>query len=333
MSRPERERDWAERVVVAARSSVRGDVGATFRHDALLYDGVEGLVESTLPFVREGLADDEPVLVAMIEPHTDALRTALGTDADLVSFLDMEQVGRNPARIIPAWQDFLDQELPNAETVRGIGEPIWAGRSDAELDECHLHEALLNVAFDDGPAWQLICPYDVSGLPRQVVRRALRTHPAVVNHAARNTSRSYGGHEHGRASFGSALPKPPSDALTLPFAAGDLAAVRARSWAHGVTSGLADDRIDDLVLAVHELATNSVRHGDGGGQLRCWNSATACIVEVADDGVIQDPLAGRRLAEKTALRGRGLWIVNQLCDLVQVRSSSRGTTVRLHVWR
>jgi hypothetical protein len=29
--------------------------------------------------------------------------------------------------------------------------------------------------------------------------------------------------------------------------------------------------------------------------------------------------------------GRGVWLANQLCDLVQIRSAPRSTQVRLHI--
>jgi len=44
------------------------------------------------------------------------------------------------------------------------------------------------------------------------------------------------------------------------------------------------------------------------------------ICEVHDTGQIADPLAGRRLPSPTAVGGFGLWLVNHLCDLVQVRT-------------
>ena len=58
------------------------------------------------------------------------LRTELGSDAAEVLFTDMAEVGSNPARIIPAWRAFVDEH--GGRPVRGIGEPIWAGRTPAE---------------------------------------------------------------------------------------------------------------------------------------------------------------------------------------------------------
>ena len=77
-------------------------------------------------------------------------------------YADMSELGQNPARIIPAWRDFVDAGDGQASPRRGIGEPIWVGRSDVELIECQRHESLLNVAFDEAPTWWLLCPYDTS---------------------------------------------------------------------------------------------------------------------------------------------------------------------------
>ncbi len=79
----------------------------------------------------------------------------------------MTQLGSNPARIIPAWRDFLD-EHPGTP-VRGVGEPIWGGRRPAEIVECQLHEALLNVAISPATPLWLRCPYDATQLAESVL--------------------------------------------------------------------------------------------------------------------------------------------------------------------
>jgi anti-sigma regulatory factor (Ser/Thr protein kinase) len=90
------------------------------------------------------------------------------------------------------------------------------------------------------------------------------------------------------------------------------------------------EHIEELVLAVDELATNSIRHGGGSGTLRCWREGEALLCEVQDRGWIDAPLVGRRRPDPEASSGRGVWLANQLCDLVQIRSSSTGTVVRVH---
>ncbi|MGH9135732.1 MAG: MEDS domain-containing protein, partial [Acidimicrobiales bacterium] len=137
---------------------------AGFVHDLFLYADEDDFLAGTVPFVRGGLAAGEPVLVAVGAAKIGLLRDTLGDDADAVGFADMGEIGRNPAHIIPVWRQFVNQHASPRRRLRGIGEPVWPGRRPAELAECHRHETLLNVAFGDGPAWSLLCPYDAGAL-------------------------------------------------------------------------------------------------------------------------------------------------------------------------
>jgi len=76
-----------------------------------------------------------------------------------------------------------------------------------------------------------------------------------------------------------------------------------------------------------------VRHAGGDGTVQIWHTAEELICQVADRGQITDPLAWHRARSELALGGKGLWLVNQLCDLVQVRTSQAGTVARLHMRR
>jgi anti-sigma regulatory factor (Ser/Thr protein kinase) len=97
------------------------------------------------------------------------------------------------------------------------------------------------------------------------------------------------------------------------------------------TAGLSRERTTDLVLAASELAANSVRHGGGSGASSFWREPGALVVEVADAGRIEEPLVGRVRPTPTQHGGRGLWMANQVCDLVRIRSGATGTAVRLHM--
>jgi hypothetical protein len=141
----------------------------TFHHEAVFYAGDDEFVERSRAFIEDGLGRDEPVLVMVGERKLQLLREALGTRADRVHFADMGVVGRNPARIIPAWNRFVGDHAESGGGMRGIGEPIWAGRSDSELSECQLHESLINIAFATADEFRLICPYDTAALPEDVI--------------------------------------------------------------------------------------------------------------------------------------------------------------------
>jgi anti-sigma regulatory factor (Ser/Thr protein kinase) len=261
------------------------------------------------------------VLVAVAEDKRAVLQDALGDEADAVAFADMQELGRNPACIIPAWHDFLRDA--GSGPVVGIGEPVWPGRSDAELIECSRHESLLNLAFDGGRPWRLLCPYDTAQLAPEVLDEACRNHPHV-DHAR---SRAYEG-AHAVLERDDPLPSPTTSPAELLFGRDDLGLVRTFVAEQGRRAGFAGDRLDDLVLAANELATNSMRHAGGSGILRTWLHHGTFFFEVRDRGRIADPLAGRACPADLRGHGRGLWIVNHLCDLVQMRSSASGSVIR-----
>ena len=111
----------------------------------------------------------------------------------------------------------------------------------------------------------------------------------------------------------------------------ELPEVRALVHAHAKAAGLSQDRADDLVLAVSEVAANTLQHTRGPGILSVWHDDTEIVCEVHDDGVITDPMAGRRAPPPGALGGHGLWLVHQVCDLVELNSDTTGTTIRMHM--
>ena len=126
------------------------------------------------------------------------------------------------------------------------------------------------------------------------------------------------------------LPRPSGDVWEIPFAAEDLFELRrlVTSWA--TKEALPAEATEELVLAMHEIATNSVRHGGGMGMLRLWRTDATLVCEIQDAGYIRDPLRARRDPGNEATASRGLWITEQVCDLVEISSTPRGSQVRMH---
>ena len=302
-----------------------------FVHEAFLYGSEGEFLAGALAFIREGIEAGEPVLVVLSAEKIARLQAALGDDASAVDFADMAEVGANPARIIAAWREFVDEH--EGHTIRGIGEPIWAGRSASELAECHRHESLLNVAFADTAGFKLLCPYDVSALERDVVEEAQRTHPYVSEVGAFRESARYRGLEAISEPFAEPLEDAPASADQFRFDADSLASARGFVLERAEVFGLSHVQAKNLVLAVNEIASNSVRHGGGEGVLKTWREGDGVICQVEDRGRILEPLVGRERPVLDQASGRGLWLANQLCDLVQLRSGPTGTTVRIHTWR
>jgi anti-sigma regulatory factor (Ser/Thr protein kinase) len=303
---------------------------AGFQHQAMLYAGTQGFAEGALPFLREGIARNEPALVVVAPAKIALLREALGADAAQIRFEDMTAVGGNPARIIPLWRAFVREAGADGRPLRGIGEPISAERSEAELFECHRHESLLNLAFAEAPAFKLLCPYDVEALDPAVVARARCTHPLVQDEHGTVRSTAFHGLEAACEPCCAPLPAVPAEAQVIAIMPAGLATMRAAVGRRAARAGLTPARSADLVLAVNELATNSIRHGGGAGTLAVWDTSSALVCEVTDTGRIDHPLAGRELPKPGQVGRYGLWLVNQLCDLTEQRTHPHGNVVR--VW-
>jgi anti-sigma regulatory factor (Ser/Thr protein kinase) len=302
-----------------------------FQHDALFYRGDDGFLAGLVPFVRDGLEHDEAVVVAEPRTRLDLLRDALGGDASAVTFFDMAEIGQNPARIIGVWARVLQEHTDAGRTLRGVGEPAFVGRREAELVECRLHELLLNHAFDGGPSWRLLCPYDEEHLPRSATRGALHTHPGAMTADGRRLRGSYAPGAVTDA-FATELPRPTDAVLRGIYGSGDIPATRRTVGQYARKLGLPEEKVEILQLAASELATNSVRHGGGTGTVAMWVEPGAAVIEFSDSGLVSDPLTGRLMPPLEQEGGRGVYLVNQLCDLVQLRSSDNGTVVRVLTW-
>jgi anti-sigma regulatory factor (Ser/Thr protein kinase) len=305
--------------------------GDAFFHEVFLHSGDAQLLAGTAAFIRDGVARGEPTMVVMSAPHIEGLRRRLDADHRHVTFADRDELGANPSRMLAVWRGFVDAHAGDGR-LRGVGAPPLGRFTSPEVVEHERHEALLNVAFAGGRPWWLLCPYDVTGLEPDDLERTRRNHPFAWEQGAHQVCTSYVGPDATPDPFGAPLPEPPVTAVvdSLAFSYGKLRAVRElvadRAW----QAGLDPARVADMVLAVDELATNSVRHATGVGSLRIWREPGRLVCEVCDDGYLRDPLVGRLSPDDAPASGRGLWMVNQICDLVQVRSSTAGTTIRVH---
>ena len=150
--------------------------------------------------------------------------------------------------------------------------------------------------------------------------------------------RDGGCHEpHGRADqWWPALAGPDGtpSVIDVAFDDGTLHTLRPKVRAHAARAGFPRDRAEEVVLAVHELAANSVRHGGGAGRLRVWNLAGSLRCQVDDGELPGTTEPGPRSASDRPLinplpcvPGHGLWVVQRVADQVRSLSSPRGTSV------
>lgn len=299
-----------------------------FRHELYAYQGDSGFLRGAVSFIEDALGADETVLVAVGEDKQLMLRDALdGTDADRqVSFVDTGALGRNPGRLIPAWHDWIAKSVGDGLPVRGISESPWGAATPAERGELRYHEWLLNLTFATSPAWWLLCPYDVTSVEAAALDSARLCHPFQLSDGSHGPNPAFSDEPFRFEELAPAY----EASRALVYGPGALATVRGTVTECAARYGLRGDRLQELLVAVTEVAANSVRHGGGTGTLRTWGDADTLVCEFHDAGHIGDPLVGRSRPAPDQNGGRGLWLVHQLCDLVQIRSTAEhGTTVRL----
>jgi anti-sigma regulatory factor (Ser/Thr protein kinase) len=131
---------------------------------------------------------------------------------------------------------------------------------------------------------------------------------------------------------GPPLAAPPARAESFPYRL-DLARLRGVVRARARAAGLAPHRVVDLVLAVGEATANTVRHAGGAGMLRIWQDDAEIVCEVSDPGRMAGPRSGQLPPPAGSRGGRGLWIIHQACDRVELHSGEAGTVIRMHMRR
>jgi anti-sigma regulatory factor (Ser/Thr protein kinase) len=303
-------------------------------HQALLYRDEDELAVAVGAFIGDAVAAREPVLLALPGEHLHPFRELSGDLPPLV-FQDMRDAGRNPNCLLALMEDWIAARSDSGTggaggRVRIVSESIWPGRSYPEAAECLRHEALVNDVLADAPA-TLLCPYDAAHLDAETLAGAELTHPALLDGGRRRPSLAYPGLA--ALDLDAIWPLEPSGSPVHEHDPGTgLSQLRRSVAADPLVGALTPDRRSDLVLAVNEAATNAVRHGDGVGSARIWHDGRGLVTEISSDAAGPDQLAGRgRRPDPAADSGRGLWLINQVCDLVEMRSGDAGTTVRLHM--
>jgi anti-sigma regulatory factor (Ser/Thr protein kinase) len=295
--------------------------GGGFHHVAWQYRTPAEHLAGIRDFIWTAQSAGEPVLLAVPGGASSGWNLESGTRN-----LDAADLGRNPARLMPLIRAFADEH--EGQQVRVVCELAWAGRSGAELSEIARYEMMATLALADMPV-SMLCPYDLATLPGSAITAACSSHPWLLEGGSERDNGEYQAPPDGLARPQPPLPVP-SRARALSYE-GDLRPVRALVASEAASAGLSGPRRTDLVIAASEVAANTLKHTDSAGLVRIWVTGEEILCQFDDSGYIADPLAGYGRPASDELGGQGLWLVNQVCDLAEIRTSVRGTTIRLHM--
>jgi MEDS: MEthanogen/methylotroph, DcmR Sensory domain/Histidine kinase-like ATPase domain len=330
-----------------------------YRHEAVLYDSDQELLDVVVPFLREGVAAAEPCLVALTASTTRLVRAAVGDTTGLTFLHDRYD---RPASVIRSNRHlFTAYLIDGASRIRvasevphpGVGVP-WDGWAR--------YEAAINHAYAEFPLWGL-CAYDTRIAPGRVLDEVARTHPYLATAEGHRVNPRY----QDPAEFLTQCPpsqadpveavSPPLIDLTDPTPAAARDAVhtartirtdtgRRDSTAPGTaqveapqpasprreTPLLDPIDVEHLVFAVSEAVTNALIHGRPPVRFRLWTAPDRIVATVTDRGDgPADPFAGLLPVTDPSSGGLGLWLTHQLCSHVTHDTTDDGFTIRLVV--
>jgi anti-sigma regulatory factor (Ser/Thr protein kinase) len=297
-----------------------------FVHEALLYHNVAEFDAAMQAFLQEAADAREPVLLALPGPHLQRAREVLGEAMADTRCEDLAQVARNPGCLLEMIEEWVASHDGRA---RVVSEVVWPGRSHAQAVEALRHEALVNHALA-GTNATIMTPFDAGQLDADILAGVEMTHPTVVEGGRRRAGSAYT--DPLSTAFGELWPleDPPGPVSEHPLK-GSLMELRRGIAEDPALAFLSAERRSDLVFAVNEATSNAVRHGDATCMTRIWHDGDEVVTEVYSPSRTDDVMVGHRRPGADALQGRGLWLINQICDLVELRSGSSGMTLRMHV--
>ena len=302
-----------------------------FLHEGSFFDTTAALIDAAAPLLRETLARGEDVALVCTDSNNRALRESLGDDERII-VLPRPQVYEKAVTAVAYYRDFMQDRVEGGSTAVSMVGQVDFGTDSRWWDEWRRFEALMNHALPPFPL-RTLCAYNTEVLPDPVLATGELTHPFLRRDGVTHPNPAY---------------VDPAELLRLPDPgvgllldlepAAVIAEVVALSRLHvEVTAllageGFEQDRVQDVVLAVHEIATNALRHGRAPVTVRVWLSPGRVVCTVTDRGEgFDDPLAGYvRGGGEPLPEGRfGLWLARELCDELVTARTPEGFTARL----
>jgi anti-sigma regulatory factor (Ser/Thr protein kinase) len=298
-------------------------VHTSYSHSLLVHDNDDELVEGTHAFVEQGLASGAHVLVHGTNDRVDLLRGTLGTDARLEYGFD-EDLYLSPTSTLFAYQRKLAQRSEGTEFW--ITGTVPLGHDSAAQAAWARYESALDEALSPYP-FRALCTYDARTRPASVIAAAKATHSTV---SVDLTSRSSPEYVDPAAFLGSPLAEVPEPPTSPPSAATALADLDHLAEARHLlkttarsSSALSQQKIEQFLMAVHEVAVNGLAHGEPPVHVALWAevaSLTCMVEDSGPDGL--DPLTGYRYPDDST--AMGLWLARQMVDDLFIGSSPSG---------
>jgi anti-sigma regulatory factor (Ser/Thr protein kinase) len=307
--------------------AARGHVGNF--HEAGFYRSDAEFLALIVPFVTDGLAAGEPVVIGYDARKCDLLREALQRP-DAIDFIVDGSLYASPARAIEAYRRQFERHLAaGAEQVRIAGDVPHEGNG-GRFDGWDRYESAVNSVWQDYPVWSR-CLYDATTVSDDVRDVVERTHRRLVSpDGGAAASPRY----QAVTEFESLPPTAdPLEATAPLLRLADVSLKQTRRRVAAVLHGRVDAATrDDLLFALSEAVVNAELYGRPPTTVKVWATADRVVVHVQDTGPgPADPLTGLVPALDSASGvGLGLWLSHQLPHAdIALATTDDGFTVRL----
>jgi anti-sigma regulatory factor (Ser/Thr protein kinase) len=302
-------------------------------HVGLVVASDDALLAGVLPYVEEGLAAGDTVLLSCPPDTATLISAALG---ERVAAVESDPriclVGTRVADAMAVTREWLRRAAGRGSGRLRIVGQVQFGTAPRDWREGLRYEAAANRLLAPDPV-SALCVFDGRILPPEVLAGAAATHPQLLEGGRLVPSSEFGD----QREYARALPVPrePLEDGGPEFTAVDAPSLadlrgRLRTVIH---ARVADhDLAEDLHFAASEVASNAFRHGARPVSAQVWVDADRLVCAITDSGRgFDDPFAGFRPAhgDDLALGGMGLWLARKLWDHVDVLPQPRGVTVRL----
>lgn len=302
-------------------------------HAAVAYDDPDALLATTTPFLEAGLRAGELVVLACPPDVADLVTAPLGERARGIEHDPrICLIGTRAPDGFVATRTLLKRAAAERSgRVRLLGQ-VQFGATPELMREGLRYEIAANAVLAGAPL-SVLCLVDTAALPERLVRLVLDAHPQIATGQGVTDNHRY--REPGSYLHALPVPRAPVEdappVLAVDGATG-LAQLRGslRAALHEVLGD--PEALEDLLLAVAEVAANAFRHGRPPVAARLWSDGRRLVCEITDSGRgYDDPLAGFQPAhgEDLTRGGMGLWLARKLWDSVDLRNDERGLTVRL----
>ncbi|WP_412749393.1 ATP-binding protein [Krasilnikovia sp. M28-CT-15] len=309
-----------------------------FVHAALIIDSDDALRARLMPILLDCLARGIPVLMVVSAKVELLVRTELGALGDRLQWSERGSFYQRLGFAHAEFRRYLAEQHAQGRQVHVIAEPDIATGIDpsSPVDRAAAYlsyEVVCNEAYA-GYGCPVTCIWDSRCHSTLIIEnvRLLHNHEVIdggdlveVQHIP---ARDYLTHRN-------EIPLTPPPIVTdLDIALvqlGELAFARTAVWSWARQKSFATIAATDVVIAVAEVATNGLVHGDAPVRLRAWPHADTLVVQVDDAGGRPlPPTAGYLHPDEDRDAGRGMWLARQLADVVTTHTGAGTTSVRLH---